>query len=130
MDQLKKFMAEVKKEHGKPKLINVKAAADDSKMKNAYIFYSFLSGDAAHISISALDRHVAEKEDGGLDLFPAAPVRGEEVAETLDFACQALLGVCVGVGSIVGLTPTADSLPALALRYQSIQKNAVSVPGQ
>jgi len=50
----------------KAKLLNPKEALKDSVMRRSYLFYSQLSSDAAHPSITALKRHMLRiKEEGG-----------------------------------------------------------------
>jgi hypothetical protein len=84
----------------------------DSVLRQSYLIYSKLSGDAAHPSILALKRHLVRfVENGeqvmGLDLNP--PERGTELAETLDLACNAMIGACVAANQILGHLPAINS---------------------
>jgi hypothetical protein len=58
---------------------------------DSYMWFKLLSGDAAHPSLTSLGRHLT-KEPHGAALLTVTPVPSEkEVAETLQFASQALL---------------------------------------
>lgn len=62
-------------------------------------------------SILALKRHVVRfVENGeqviGLDVNP--PERGNELSETLDLACNAMIGTCVATNQILGHLPAIN----------------------
>jgi hypothetical protein len=103
--QLRARLDQLKAKRPKAKLLNPKKALKESVMRRSYLFYSQLSSDAAHPSITALKRHMMriEEEAGwvlGLDVQPVE--RGTEVADTVNIACNAVLGTCVGVNQILG----------------------------
>ena len=105
-DRLRARLDEMKARRPKAKLLNPKDAAGLSAMEQGYLFYSQLSGDAAHPSITALKRHLLIVRENGehvacLDVQPLE--RGEEIADTIDIACNAALGVLVGVKASVTL---------------------------
>jgi hypothetical protein len=121
--QLHARVQELKERRPKAKLLNAKEALKDSVMRRAYLFYSQLSGDAAHPSITALKRHLLRlMENGeqvlGLDIHPVE--RGMEVANTLDIACNAVLGTCVGVNQILGGTTAGALLKQLLAEYDAM----------
>ncbi len=121
--QLRGRVQELKKRRPKAKLLTAKEALKDSVMRKAYLFYSQLSGDAAHPSITALKRHLLRLvENGepilGLDIHPLE--RGIEVANTLDIACNAVLGTCVGVNQILGGTIAGALLKQLCAEYDAM----------
>lgn len=64
--------------------------------KQTYIFYSQLSSDSAHPSVSALNRYVVSNhpEGPGFDTNPL--VRPAEIEETFEYLSMAALGVCIG----------------------------------
>jgi hypothetical protein len=75
------------------------------------LLYSKLSSDAAHPSILALKRHLVRfVENGeqvmGLDVSP--PERGTELVDTLDLACNAMIGACVAANQILGHLPAVN----------------------
>lgn len=122
--QLRARVQEMGQRWPRAKLLNPKAALKNSVLERAYLFYSQLSADAAHASITALKRHlVRDVENGeivlGLDIHPVE--KGSEVADTLDMACNAVLGACVGVNQILGGTEAKDMLNGLFLEYESIR---------
>jgi hypothetical protein len=118
---LQKYLHDLKKGFPKPKAINPKVAAAATTIKDVYLFYSQLSSDAAHISITSLDRHVRMRDDNVLDLIPEASVTEHEVVETLDFACTALMAVCVGANQLVGGTPAGKGLGDLWEEHKMLQ---------
>ena len=58
VEQLRTRLIEMKSRWPKARLLNPKQAAKDSVLWKAYLFYSQLSGDAAHPSVLALKRHL------------------------------------------------------------------------
>lgn len=51
----------------------------------------------------------------GLDVQPVE--RGAEVADTVNTACNAVLGTCVGVNQILGYTPASPLVQQLFNEY-------------
>ncbi len=123
--QLRARVQEMKKRRPNAKLLNAKEALKDNVMRKAYLFYSQLSGDAAHPSITALKRHLFQSmENGeqiwGLDVQPAE--RGMELSSTLDMTCGAVLGTCVGVNQILGGTTASGLLNQLFEQYRTTSR--------
>jgi hypothetical protein len=73
-----------------------------------YAYYALLSHDAAHPSITALNRHFRQLEHGHLTAIVMPPFKPEERLATLDMACDALLGACLAVGAMLGGTSQDD----------------------
>jgi hypothetical protein len=86
--------------------------------KHTYIFYSHLSSDSAHPTVTALNRYTVtgQPEGDGFDAEP--PVSSEEVVATFGYLSMACIGVCVAVNQIidgaVGMSALADRYSALA----------------
>ena len=75
----------------------------ETDLGRSYIFYEQLSSDAAHPSLDALNRHIiphTAEETGGIDVDPVP--RDEEIIETLEYLCMAVMGVLIGVLQIIG----------------------------
>jgi hypothetical protein len=75
------------------------------------LIYSKLSADAAHPSVLALKRYLVRLiEDGeqvmGLDITP--PETGVELMDTIDLACNAMIGACVAANQILGHLPAIN----------------------
>jgi hypothetical protein len=131
--KLRQNLDRLKADRPKAKLLNPKTMLKDSVLRKAYLFYSQLSADAAHPSITALKRHVLRiQEDGGwvlgLDMHPAE--RGAEVADTINMACNAVLGTCVSVNQILGYTTASPLVKELFEAYEidNPAKGAASYP--
>jgi hypothetical protein len=126
-DRLRARLREIKDVRPKAKLLNVKEVASGSVIKPAYVFYCQLSADAAHPTIRALKRHLVQTvENGervlGLDIHPVE--RGAEVADTVNIACNAVLGVCVAVNQILGGTAANELLNQLFAVYEAMNGTA------
>lgn len=107
------------------KSLNPKGVAQAGPLEHAYVVYSQLSADAAHPSLTALARYIGRAEEDGqtvrvIDVNPL-PKPGE-IATTMDWACNALIGVSVGVNQILEGTPAGQRLLPLADEYQSLTK--------
>ena len=120
--QLRAQLEKIKTKRPKAKLLNPKESLKNSVLRKSYLFYSQLSADAAHPSITALKRHrVKIEEEGGWILgLEFQPIEvGNEVADTVNIACNAVLGVCVCVNQILGETSAAPLLHSLFEEYSS-----------
>lgn len=120
--QLRERLDQLKARRPKAKILNPKKALKDSVMRKAYVFYSQLSSDAAHPSITALKRHMMriEEEGGwvlGLDVQPFES--GTEIADTVNTACNAVLGTCVCVNQILGFTSATPLVRQLFDEYDA-----------
>ena len=85
------------------------------------MWFRQLSADAAHPSLTSLDRYLMKQPNNEvlISLEPKATLREEE--DTLQYAAQALLGVCVATCEIcvvpkvhATLSPFFDEFIALA----------------
>ena len=86
-----------------------------------YVFYAELSADAAHPTLDALQRYFVRAREGGevvrgIDINP--PPKPREAVGTLLYACEALLGVCVGCNEMLGGTAAGAELAELVNEYQ------------
>lgn len=121
VEQLRKRVKEIRSRWPKAGFLTPKETVKNSVLKQSYLIYSKLSGDAAHPSILALKRHLVRfMEKGaqvlGLDVSP--PERGAERTETIDLACNAMLGACVAANQILGHLPAVnDELQKLFVEY-------------
>jgi hypothetical protein len=111
--KLTAYLDEQEKKYPKAKFLRPKEVAEGTIIPDTYVYYSQLSADSAHTSISSLGLHVGrEVEDGELFLrLTVAPGPGpERVYETLDSACDALIAVCITANEMVGGTPAGLKL--------------------
>jgi hypothetical protein len=112
------------------KTLTPKSIAAKGPVESAYIFHSQLSADAAHPTTDALSRYLTRFEENDVEVrgIDVNPVPDEqELADTLDLACNAVIGVYVGVNQIlVGTEANADII-ALADEYQSLSQDAQAV---
>jgi hypothetical protein len=90
----------------------------EGEMEKRYLAYLRLSHDAAHaLSFIALERHFRPHHNGHMtmNIVPSFPTR--ERLETLDMACDAVLGACMAVSLVLGGTSHLEGLSALYGRF-------------
>jgi hypothetical protein len=123
VDKLRARVKEIKSRWPKASFLTPKQTVQGSVLKQSYLIYSKLSGEAAHPSILALKRHLVRfVEDGeqvmALDINPLE--RRPELSETLDLACNAMIGACVATNQILGHLPAINSdLQRLFVEYSA-----------
>jgi hypothetical protein len=104
-DKLRGYLADLEKKHPKVKGLNIRQAAEASAVRQAYVWYTMLSGDALHVSATSLNRHLIREHEGDtmyLRVDVAPKPRPEEMYDTVDILCAVLLGVCVATNEILG----------------------------
>lgn len=108
------------------KMLNPKSVAGIREdFKQTYIFYSQLSSDSAHPSVSALNRYVVSRnhsEGPGFDTEPV--VRPAEIEETYEYLSMAALGVCVAVNQIIGGTSGGQKLNTVAEQHTALSNRS------
>jgi Family of unknown function (DUF5677) len=110
---LRETMDKLRALYPKPRAINFGEITRDSSLKNAYLWYKQLSSDAAHPSLEALTRHITKEADGSLLVSVEAGASEKDTLDTIEWACQALMGVIVGANQIAGLVKAGEKLPSL-----------------
>jgi len=80
---------------------------------SAYRCYRALSHDPAHVSLSALARHFSPHHK--LNVVP--PFKPGERVAALDWGCEALVGVCIGVDRLMGGTAQSEAIGAFKKRF-------------
>ena len=119
--QLRSRIQELKKRRPKARLLNPKETVAESVVKPGYLFYSQLSADAAHPSVAALRRHMLTLSEDAWTLSLGHPASAlTEAASTLDIACNAVIGVCVGVNQILDHTPANALLNEVFVEYEAL----------
>jgi hypothetical protein len=118
-------LTEMRRRWPKAKFLNPKEAAKSSVIEHAYLFYSQLSADAAHPSLFALKRYLVRHVEGGeqvlgIDVCPANA--GDEIAQTVDIACNAVLGSCVGVNQMLGGTALSARIKDAFDEYEELAR--------
>lgn len=120
-EDLRSQIEQINEKYPKTKFLTPKQASERSELAIAYLWYSQLSSDAAHPSMSALNRHVARIVENnetvrGIDVAPEA--NQEELANTVDLACYAFISVLVGANQMLGQTSANDPIKAIFAEYQ------------
>src|SRR5260370_7745291 len=95
----------------KPRAINFGEITKDSSLRHAYLWYKQLSSDAAHPSLEALTRHITKEADGSLLVSVELPASEKDILDTIEWACQALMGVLAPANQIPGPAHAGQNLP-------------------
>lgn len=125
--RLREWLRNANKAFAKVEVLYPKQVAAVSDIGKSYIFYSQLSSDAGHPSVTALNRYViphAADEVGGIDVDPI--VKDKEIEETLELLCQAVIGVCIAVNQMIGGTNGGKALNGLADEYIALSNKSAS----
>ncbi len=102
----------------KGRFMNPGSVVNRTSIRNTYIIYAQLSGDSAHPSLDALDRHIIRNGKGHLTELSVAPVtERDESRDTVFWACMALLGILVSVQDLPGATQAGPHISAISERY-------------
>lgn len=119
--RLREQLRAINKKWPDAKSLSPKDVALSGLLRDGYLIYSQLSADAAHPTVTSLNRHVGRNEtndEAVIDVVPAP--QDVEVIMTWDWACNAMLGACVAVNQILGGTPAGQKLGQIADRYQAL----------
>jgi len=123
-DRLRGYLAELEKKHPKVKGLNMRQEAEASAVRQAYVWYTILSGDALHVSATSLNRHLVREREGDtiyLRVDVAPEPRPEEMHDTIEILCAVLLGVCVATNEILGGTPVGVVLRSMADEFDVLK---------
>jgi hypothetical protein len=119
-DGLRQTMDKLRANYPKPRAINFAEITKDGSLKHAYLWYKQLSSDAAHPSLEALTRHITKESNGDLRLSVEPDVSEKDALDTMEWACQALMGVVVAANQIAGPVPAGQKLSALFDEFLSL----------
>ena len=107
----------------KGKMLTPKHVAESTSVSEAYLVYAQLSGDSAHPSLDALERHVVKDDAGRLVELALEPVGDpDEPQDTVEWACVALLGTLVAIRDLTGATGASPQIDAVCGSYLHLQK--------
>jgi uncharacterized protein (DUF4415 family) len=128
--QLRNFLKHMKQPSLKGKRLTPKGIAHGGSVADAYMFYGQLSADAAHPTTDALARYLVRFEENGelargIDVNPEP--KTNELSMTLNWACQAVLGVYVGVNEIIEGKEVNQALTNILEEYQTLNGIAAGV---
>jgi hypothetical protein len=119
-DGLQETVDQLRAKFPKPQSINLARITQGSVLKAAYLWYKQLSSDAAHPSLESLQRHITKNPDGSYLISVEPEPKDKELVDTMEYACQALLGVIVAANQIVGPTKAGERLIPLADEFNGL----------
>jgi Family of unknown function (DUF5677) len=119
---LRESLERMSAKYPKSKPIRYNELGKTQGIDNSYMWYRLLSGDAAHPSLSALSRYFIRQPNNVLELavLPVPDTKDEE--DTLQFACQATLGVCVATCQICTVPNAYQTLSLLFDEFIELAK--------
>jgi hypothetical protein len=122
---LQEHMDKLEANYPKARMMSPKQLAKGTEISDAYIYYSHLSGNFAHVSASSLGRHLTLEEEGG-ERFRTVVVAPEptlgELRHTLVDACEAILGVCITTADMLQCLTVQDQLRALMEECSALKR--------
>ena len=103
-DDDEQLKAALRSLQSKKRTLNPKNNAAIGPIHVGYAFYAQLSADAAHPTIEALYRHLERSRDGDKAVMKihVDRVDAAEILETVNYACDALIGVAVYANAMLG----------------------------
>jgi uncharacterized protein DUF5677 len=116
-EKLRSYLAELEQKHPKSKSFNTRQIAEGSAIRQAYVWFVMLSGDATHVSATSLNRHLIRELEGDtmyLRVNVAPDPNPIEMLDTLKILCAVVLGVCVATNEVLGGTPVGLMLRSMA----------------
>lgn len=117
---LSSFAEVMEREYPKASFLNHKRTAEDGTVAEGYIIYNVLSNDAAHPSITSLNRHLVSIGRGNWTISAKPPANQYEAVQTVQLACSAILGVCVAFYEVYGGGETNETLASLADEFERL----------
>jgi hypothetical protein len=123
-DKLRTYVEELERKYPKPKKLDIRQTAEASAVRQAYVWYTMLSGDALHVSATSLNRHLVREFEGDtmyLRVDVAPEPHPEEMYETVEILCAVLLGVCVAANEVLGGTPVGFMLRSMADEFDILK---------
>lgn len=109
----------------KARTTSPKQVAMTSQVGQSYIFYDNLSADAAHPTISALDRYMVSPDGKFIKEILLDPEADEdELASTGNWLCLAVLGTLMAASDILA-SSMQTQITAIAEEYVGLMKSPV-----
>jgi len=121
-DKLRERLDSLSAKYPKAKSIKFAELGKTNGIDNSYMWFRMLSADAAHPSLESLSRYLSYTPQAEILLSVVPDPKPGEAEMTLQFACQALLGVCVATCEIVGVRKVHASLSPLFDEFLALAK--------
>ena len=119
---LRESLERMSAKYPKSKPIRYSELGKTQGIDDSYMWYRLLSGDAAHRSLSALSRYFVRQPNNVLELVVLPVPNTKEEEDTLQFACQATLGVCVATCQICTVPNAHQALSPLFDEFIELAK--------
>ena len=126
---LQRYLKRSRAENPKPKSLDPKGVARKGPVYDAYLIYSQISDDAAHPSISSLNRHIQVKGKQA-ELVFVPPASANELSDTLMWACNGMIGGCVSCSELLHETCLNADIATLAVEYGQLANPTAPPPSR
>jgi hypothetical protein len=113
------FLKGIRKDWPNARSIEPRKLAGKGPMAGGYLIYSQLSADAAHPSITSLNRYVTRERGVATLKFAEAPTN-EELVDTLTWACVASIGAYIAGSELLGATELNEKIATRAEEYNRL----------
>jgi predicted ATPase len=100
VDGLRASMERMKERHPKAKAIRFGELGKGNNIAASYLWFRQLSADAAHPSLTSLTRYMSKQPNNVVLLSVVPDMNEKEAEDTLQYATQAMMGVCVATCEI------------------------------
>jgi Family of unknown function (DUF5677) len=122
-ERLRTQLRDIKARAPQAKFLSITEVARGGLLAHSESIYRQLSRDAAHPTFTSLNRYIRRFEENGQTVrgLDAEPVVNEfEVAQTVNWACVAMIGICVAANQIFEGTPAGQQLLQIADEWQAL----------
>ena len=120
---LARYLKEMRTAWPKARSIEPRKLAPKGPLKDAYVAYGQLSADAAHPSLSSLDRYVSRRGGVATLTFVSTPTN-EELADTMTWACIGALAAFITGSELFRAAALNAELSVLAEEYHRLANPA------
>jgi len=127
--KLRDSLERMKAKYPKSKPIKYGELGKRHGVGDSYMWLRLLSSDSAHPSLTALARYIVRQPDNVLKLVVVPVPTTIEEESTLQFACQAVLGVCVATCQICTVPKAYEALSPLLDEFIELAKISMNRGG-
>jgi predicted ATPase len=122
VEGLRDNLERMREKHPKAKAIRFGELGKGNNIAASYLWFRQLSSDAAHPSLTSLSRYMSKQPNNVVMLSIAPDMKEKEAEDTLQYATQAMMGVCVATCTICNVPNSHAALSPLFEEFMVIAK--------
>lgn len=101
--------------------ISPKEVAKGGPVEGAYLFYQQLSADAGHLGFDTLERYFSASPEDGIITVDVEPlIHDDEIEETLNFSCMAMLCILIVAIDLSEIETFQEDIQEITEQYKKI----------